>query len=93
MTHYISSWRPLSLTATGLSIFRLCSGGLELLCDSVKVHNVNVEPQDGVQKVKFIIAGFKADFSCGFANIILFLSADHERFANLGPWQFDQGEA
>lgn len=36
----------------------LCSGGLELLCNSVKIHNVNVEPQDiepqgGAKKVKF----------------------------------------
>nr|GMD34779.1 ubiquitin-related modifier 1 homolog 1-like [Ipomoea batatas] len=26
-------------------------GGLELLCDSVKTHNVSVEPQDGEQKL------------------------------------------
>lgn len=27
------------------------SGGLELLCDSKKIHNVNVEPQNGSDKV------------------------------------------
>nr|GMD38100.1 ubiquitin-related modifier 1 homolog 2 [Ipomoea batatas] len=26
-------------------------GGLELLCNSVKTHNVSVEPQDGEQKL------------------------------------------
>ncbi|PSS24338.1 Ubiquitin-related modifier 1 like [Actinidia chinensis var. chinensis] len=26
-------------------------GGLELLCDSVKIHNVNVETQDGEDKL------------------------------------------
>lgn len=29
----------------------LCRGGLELLCDSVKVHNVNVDLADGEEKV------------------------------------------
>ena len=31
------------------------SGGLELLCDSVKIHHVNVEPQAGESKVNFIL--------------------------------------
>ncbi|XP_041021141.1 ubiquitin-related modifier 1 homolog 2-like [Juglans microcarpa x Juglans regia] len=26
-------------------------GGLELLCDSVKIHNVNVDPQNGAEKL------------------------------------------
>ncbi|KAH9604064.1 hypothetical protein KSS87_010405 [Heliosperma pusillum] len=29
----------------------LCRGGLELLCDSVKVHNVNVNQIDGEDKL------------------------------------------
>lgn len=33
--------------------FLLCSGGLELLCDSVKIHNVDVEPKTGAEKVKY----------------------------------------
>ena len=31
--------------------FRLCSGGLELLCNSVKIHNVNIELQKAAEKV------------------------------------------
>lgn len=31
--------------------FFYCSGGLELLCDSVKIHNVNVDQQAGEEKV------------------------------------------
>lgn len=26
-------------------------GGLELLCDSVKIHNINVDPQDGEKQL------------------------------------------
>ncbi|XP_009764674.1 ubiquitin-related modifier 1 homolog 1 [Nicotiana tabacum] len=26
-------------------------GGLELLCDSVKIHNINVDPQDGEKQM------------------------------------------
>ncbi|KAF3442249.1 hypothetical protein FNV43_RR16165 [Rhamnella rubrinervis] len=33
------------------SVFSFPIGGLELLCDSVKIHNVNVEPQDGAKKL------------------------------------------
>ncbi|EXB30862.1 Ubiquitin-related modifier 1-2-like protein [Morus notabilis] len=32
-------------------LFLQCSGGLELLCDSVKIHKVNVEQQKGVEKL------------------------------------------
>lgn len=34
-------------------MFSFCSGGLELLCNSVKIHNVNVELQNGAEKVNF----------------------------------------
>uniref|UniRef100_A0A0A0KCT7 Ubiquitin-related modifier 1 homolog n=1 Tax=Cucumis sativus TaxID=3659 RepID=A0A0A0KCT7_CUCSA len=27
-----------------------CSGGLELLCNSVKIHNVSIDPENGVGK-------------------------------------------
>lgn len=33
-----------------MSVF-YCSGGLELLCNSVKIHNVNVQPEAGQEKV------------------------------------------
>ncbi len=42
-----------------MSYWNLCnvnflgSGGLELLCESVKVHNVNVDHPKGVEKVNF----------------------------------------
>ncbi|KAG7026033.1 Ubiquitin-related modifier 1-like 2, partial [Cucurbita argyrosperma subsp. argyrosperma] len=28
-----------------------CSGGLELLCDSVKIHNVSINPENGAGKL------------------------------------------
>lgn len=28
-----------------------CSGGLELLCDSVKIHDVSVDPENGAGTV------------------------------------------
>ena len=31
-----------------------CSGGLELLCNSVKIHNVSIDPENGVGKVNYI---------------------------------------
>lgn len=31
-----------------------CSGGLELLCDSVKIHNVSIDLENGVGKVSHI---------------------------------------
>lgn len=42
-----------NLVQLGLSDikFALCSGGLELLCNSVKIHNVNVELQKSAEKV------------------------------------------
>ncbi|CAN4125761.1 unnamed protein product [Withania somnifera] len=34
-----------------LTINLRIGGGLELLCDSVKIHNVNVDPQDGEKQL------------------------------------------
>lgn len=37
----------------GCNVNFIGSGGLELLCDSVKVHNVNVDMPKGAEKVNF----------------------------------------
>lgn len=73
------------------------SGGLELLCDSVKIHNVNVDlPQDGEDKVnvaiwiKCLFLMFLTTRHC-FCSI--FSTVYNERFAYLGSYQSDQGEA
>lgn len=87
--HFMSHWNGCNVNFIG-------SGGLELLCDSVKVHNVSVDMPKGAEKVNLMLPSklkvwdVWADSSIRFS---LHLSVNNERFARLGSYQFDQGEA
>jgi hypothetical protein len=73
-------------------------GGLELLCDSKKIHNVNVEfeQQNGEDKVVhcFKVIGLWFFFHTQFYDwhsykIFFMFSVNHERIAFLGANQLD----
>lgn len=82
---------------------------MELLCDSVKIHKVNVEPQVGEEKVRSFLLLFlqiASDIEMYFLIFHIYLTkfyfgfclyhsspVKHETLAILGSYQFDQGEA
>lgn len=70
------------------------SGGLELLCDSVKIHDVTVEPQDEEKKVNllFSMAVRYSVYLTHVGLILLVLTVNHEILALVGPHEFDQGK-
>lgn len=55
-------------------LFLQCSGGLELLCDSVKIHKVNVEQQKGVEKVNFYCSSSSGQHRADFLSLLLLLA-------------------
>lgn len=75
-----------------------CSGGLELLCDSKKIHNVNVEfeQQNKEDKVVYDLKNYwSMIFFQHTSRIGIFIrfsscfSVNHERIAFLGANQLD----
>lgn len=70
----------------------------ELLCNSVKIHKVNVELQDKVNKVscygKRVFSGQEFQVIVVYDCFMLFdiVRVNHETLAFLGQLQFDQGK-
>jgi len=52
-----------------MHIYCLVSGGLELLCDSVKIHNVKVDPLDGEDKVSIFLLSKVATNQVQFSSL------------------------